>query len=111
MLRAALARRPARPANDVPRFDVFGRDEPRRLVELVTMEIAKIEDVNLESREITVDGHTGLEFTSESPAVNLKSQLFLIGKRMFQTATMVYKDVDQTTSVNRFFESLKFSTK
>ncbi|HET9528653.1 MAG TPA: hypothetical protein VFO99_21005, partial [Pyrinomonadaceae bacterium] len=63
------------------------------------------------SREITVDGHTGLEFTSESPAVNLKSQLFLIGKRLIQTATMVYKDVDQTTSVNRFFESFKFSTK
>ena len=64
----------------------------------------------LTSREITVDGHTGLEFTSESPAVNLKSQLFLIGNRLFQTATMVFKDVDETRNVERFFTSFKFST-
>jgi hypothetical protein len=63
----------------------------------------------ISSREITLDGHTGLEFTSESPAVNLKSQLFLIGNRMYQTATMVFKDADQTTGVERFFSSFKFS--
>lgn len=63
----------------------------------------------ISSREITVDGHTGLEFTSESPAVNLKSQLFLIGNRLFQTATMVFKDVDETRNVDRFFQSFKFS--
>jgi hypothetical protein len=63
------------------------------------------------SREITVDGHTGLEFTSESPAVNLKSQLFLIGNRLIQTATMVFRDVDETRNVDRFFASFKFSSK
>mgnify|MGYP003575508190 FL=1 len=65
----------------------------------------------LSSREITVDGHTGLEFTSETPAVNLKSQMFLIGNRMIQTATMVFKDVDETRNVDRFFESFKFTSK
>jgi hypothetical protein len=65
----------------------------------------------LSSREITFEGHPGLEFTSETPAVNLKSQMFLIGNRMFQTATMVFKDVDETRNVDRFFESFKFSRK
>jgi len=60
------------------------------------------------SREITVDGHTGIEFTSENPAANIRSQLFLIGKRMFQTASVVFKDVDQTREVDRFFSSFKF---
>ena len=64
----------------------------------------------LSSREITLDGHTGLEFTSENPAANIKSQLFLVGKRLFQTATVVFKDVDQTRYVDRFFESFKFTT-
>ena len=61
----------------------------------------------LTSREITRDGHTGLEFTSETPAANVKSQLFLIGNRMYQTATFVFKDVDETRNVDRFFESFK----
>ena len=63
----------------------------------------------ISSREITLDGHTGLEFTGENPAANLKSQLFLVGKRLFQTATVVFKDVDQTQYVDRFFESFKFT--
>jgi hypothetical protein len=62
------------------------------------------------SREITVDGHTGIDFTSENPAANIRSQLFLIGKRMFQTASVVFKDVDQTREVNRFFNSFKFTS-
>ena len=61
------------------------------------------------SREITVEGHTGIEFIGENPAATIKSQLFLVGNRLFQTATMVYKDVDYTTYVNRFFDSFKFT--
>jgi hypothetical protein len=63
------------------------------------------------SREITLNGHTGLEFTAEHPAAYIKSQIFLVGNRLFQTATMIFKDVDQTTYVNRFFESFKLSHK
>jgi hypothetical protein len=61
----------------------------------------------LTSREITLDGQPGLEFTSETPAANVKSQLFLVGNRMYQTVTFVFKDVDETRNVDRFFESFK----
>ncbi len=61
----------------------------------------------LSSREITLGEHTGLEFTSETLAANVKSQLFLIGNRMYQTATFVFKDVDETRNIDRFFESFK----
>ena len=61
------------------------------------------------SREITLDGHTGLEFVSENPAANIKSQLFLIENRLFQTATVVFKDTDQTEWTEKFFASFKFT--
>jgi hypothetical protein len=63
----------------------------------------------LANREVTVDGHTGIEFTAETPAANVKSQLFLIGNRMYQTVAFVFKDVDETRNVDRFFESFKFA--
>jgi hypothetical protein len=63
------------------------------------------------SREITIDGNTGIEFTSETPAVDVKSQLFLTGNRLFQTVTVVFRDADETKNVNRFFESFKFTPK
>jgi hypothetical protein len=61
------------------------------------------------SREITLDGHTGLEFVSENPAANIKSQLFLIENRLYQTATLVFKDTDQTQWTDKFFASFKFT--
>ena len=63
------------------------------------------------NREITINGHTGIEFTSVNSAANIRSQLFLVENRLFQTVTMILKDVDQTTYVNRFFDSFKFSHK
>lgn len=64
----------------------------------------------LTNREITVDGHTGIEFTTETPAANVKSQMFLVGNRMYQTATLVFKDVDETRNTDRFFESFKLKS-
>ena len=61
------------------------------------------------SREITLDGHTGLEFVSENPAANIRSQIFLIENRLFQTATVVFKDTDQTQWTDKFFASFKFT--
>lgn len=63
----------------------------------------------ISSREITLNGHTGIEFTSENAAANIRSQLFLVGNRLYQTVTMILRDVDQTTYVNRFFESFKLT--
>ncbi|HEX5889035.1 MAG TPA: hypothetical protein VFY61_10040 [Pyrinomonadaceae bacterium] len=62
----------------------------------------------ISSKEITLDGETGLEFVSENPAANIKSQLFLIGNRLFQTATVVLKDTNQTEWTDRFLASFKF---
>ncbi|HEY0726550.1 MAG TPA: hypothetical protein VGD38_00670, partial [Pyrinomonadaceae bacterium] len=62
----------------------------------------------ISSKEITLDGETGLEFVSENPAANIKSQLFLIGNRLFQTATVVPKDTNQTEWTDRFLASFKF---
>ena len=62
------------------------------------------------NREITINGHTGIEFTSVNSAANIRSQLFLVENRLFQTVTMILKDVDQTTYVNRFFDSFKLTT-
>ena len=61
----------------------------------------------LSNREITVDGHNGIEFTTETPAADVKSQIFLVGNRMFQTVTLVFKDVDETRNTDRFFNSFK----
>lgn len=65
----------------------------------------------ISSREITVDGRTGIEFTCETPAADVKSQLFLIGNRMYQMVAFVFRDVDETRNVNRFFDSFKFTAK
>lgn len=65
----------------------------------------------ISNREISIDGHPGIEFTSETPAANVKSQLFLIGNRMYQTVTFVFRDVDETRNVNRFFDSFKLTAK
>jgi hypothetical protein len=61
------------------------------------------------SREITLDGHTGLDFTVDTPAMTVRSQVFQIGKRMFQTAALMFKDVDETRNVKRFFDSFKIT--
>ena len=73
--------------------------------------LKSLEATLVTSREITIDGHTGIEFTAETPAANVKSQLFLIGNRMYQMVSFVFRDVDETTNVNRFFDSFKFTPK
>ena len=61
----------------------------------------------LTTREIKIDGYAGVEFTAETTAVNVKSRVFVIGNRMFQTVALVFRDVDDSISVNRFFDSFK----
>ena len=71
--------------------------------------IKRLQATLTSSREITIEGNTGLEFTGETPAANVKSQLFLVGNRVFQLVTFVFRDVDETRNVDRFFESFKFT--
>jgi len=46
----------------------------------------------ISSRNVELDGKTGLEFTSEISSANVKSRIFLVGKRLYQMATLVFKD-------------------
>ena len=48
-----------------------------------------------------------MEVTCEISFADIKAQIFMIGNRMFQTATFVRRDVDETRNVDRFFESFK----
>ena len=65
----------------------------------------------LTSRNITLDGRQGIEFTSETAAVNIKSRVFIRGNRVFQQAVLIWKDTDQTKEVETFFDSFAFTTK
>jgi hypothetical protein len=65
----------------------------------------------LTSRNLTLEGWPGLEFTSESPAANIKSRVFLVGNREYQLVCLVFRDVDMSSSVDIFLESFKFSAK
>lgn len=65
----------------------------------------------LTTREITLDGRSGVEFTAETDALNVRSRVFVTGKRMFQVVALVFKDVDDTRNVDRFFDSFKLTAK
>jgi|SRR5678815_1024337 len=62
----------------------------------------------LSSRNVELDGKTGLEFTSEISAANVKSRIFLVGNRLYQIAALVFKDTQDDKNVDRFFESFAF---
>ncbi len=64
----------------------------------------------LQSTNITMDGRAGLEFTSETAQVSLKSRVFLVKNRVFQMASLVYKGSDESKNVEKFFDSFAFTT-
>lgn len=64
----------------------------------------------LTSRSFELDGRVGLEFTSETSGVDLKSRVFLVDNKVFQLATLVFKGNDETRSVDRFLDSFAFTT-
>jgi len=65
----------------------------------------------LTTRNITLDGRQGIEFTSETPTANIKSKVFIRGNRVFQQAVLIFKDADQTKEAETFFDSFAFTTK
>jgi len=62
----------------------------------------------LSSRSVELDGKHGLEFTSEISAANVRSRIFLVGNRLYQMAALVFKDTQDDTNVDRFFQSFAF---
>src|SRR5262245_37856096 len=70
-----------------------------------------LEATLLTTRNITMDGRQGIEFTSETKAANIRSRVLIRGNRDFQQAVLIWKDLDQTKSVEAFFDSFAFTTK
>lgn len=62
------------------------------------------------SRNITVEGRAGLEFTAESDKASFRSRIFIFGNRLYQIAAAVMDGNDDSENVKRFFDSFKFTT-
>jgi len=63
----------------------------------------------IESKEISMDGHAGLEFTGESDQASFKSRVYLFGNRVHQIGVAVFKGKDDAANVDRFFGSFSFT--
>jgi hypothetical protein len=61
------------------------------------------------TKQLTVDGRKGIEFTGESDQASFKSRVFIFGTRFHQMAIAVFKGNDDTESANRFFASFEFT--
>ncbi|SRR6266508_628766 len=62
-----------------------------------------------DSKEISMDGHTGLEFTGESNQASFKSRVYIFGNRVHQIGVAVFKGKDDAANVDRFFGSFSFT--
>jgi hypothetical protein len=63
----------------------------------------------ISSKEIKLDGRSGLEFIAEDDRRSYKSRVYILGNRVHQIATAVFKDSDDTEKVDRFFASFAFT--
>jgi hypothetical protein len=63
----------------------------------------------IESKNISLDGHAGLEFTGESSDNFFKSRVYLIGNRVYQIAVAIDSSKDDSANINRFFNSFAFT--
>jgi len=63
----------------------------------------------IESKEISMDGHAGLEFTGESDQASFKSRVYLFGNRIHQIGVAVFKGKEDAANVDRFFGSFSFT--
>lgn len=59
----------------------------------------------LNSRHTTIGGFQALEFTAETADVDVKSRVFIVGKRPYQIVFASRKGIDITSALDRFFES------
>ena len=63
----------------------------------------------ISTRQITLDGRKGIEFTGESDQAAFKSRIFMFGIRIHQIAVAVFKGKEASASANRFFSSFEFT--
>ncbi|HEY6806030.1 MAG TPA: hypothetical protein VI306_20785 [Pyrinomonadaceae bacterium] len=60
------------------------------------------------SRNISLGGVPGIEFTSETPGATIRSKIFVKDHRTFQIAAVVPKNVDHAKTVQTFLDSFEF---
>ena len=60
------------------------------------------------SKNISLDGHAGIEFTGESDMAVFSSRVYLIGNRVYQIMTAIDSGKDDSANVNRFLSSFAF---
>lgn len=60
------------------------------------------------SKNISLDGHEGIEFTGESDSTFFSSRIYIIGNRVYQIATAIDSSKDDSANVERFLSSFEF---
>ena len=63
----------------------------------------------LTTRNTEIDGYPALEFTCETTDRTFKSRVYMVGRRPYQIVIGSPKGVDDSVSLNRFFNSFKIS--
>jgi hypothetical protein len=63
----------------------------------------------LSSRRSTIDGYPAMEFTAETAEKIFKSRVYIVGRRPYQIVIGSPKGIDDSTNVERFFNSFKVS--
>ena len=63
----------------------------------------------LSSKATVIDGYSALEFTAETADRIFKSRVFMVGRRPYQLVIGSPKGMDDSASVERFFNSFKVS--
>ena len=61
----------------------------------------------LSTRSFNIDGYPALEFSAETDDRVFKSRVYMVGRRPYQIVIGSPKDVDESASLNRFFNSFK----
>jgi hypothetical protein len=63
----------------------------------------------LETRSTRIDGYPALEFTAENANRIFKSRVYMVGRRPYQLVIGSPKGIDDSASIDRFFNSFKVS--
>ena len=63
----------------------------------------------IRTKEIKLDGRSGLEFTAEDESRLYKSRVYIFGNRVHQIATATLKDAEDKENVDRFLASFAFT--
>ena len=61
----------------------------------------------LTTRSLRIDGYSVLEFTAEGPQKVFTSRVYMVGRRPYQIVIGSPKGVDDSVTINRFFNSFK----